>query len=140
MSAQRDFKYRYPAAAAAMKGSAEVGRTGAIHVDRVLHERPNLMVGEAQSFQLVTDLRHRGPPWACVPAELKGVRIAPRETLVVAPFVREGQQPIRRADIQSVVRQRPQELVVLGVSVGNGSRQHHSYDGGESDERVDDHG
>ena len=140
MSGKRDSNYRYAGAVAAGEGLAEVARTRAIHVDRVLHERPHLLIGEAQSFQLVTYLRHGDPPWACVPAELNGVRIAPRKTLVGAPFVRKGEQPIRRTDAQSVVRQRPQKLVILRISVGNRSRHQYSCDGGESDERVDDHG
>ncbi len=52
-------------------------RARAVHVDGVLQERANLLVRRPMTSQLVADLRHGVPPWACVPAELNGVRITP---------------------------------------------------------------
>jgi len=60
------------------------------------------------------------------------------KTIVVAPLVRDGDQPVRWADVHSVVRQQPQKLGVRGVSVSDSCREQHSCDGGkERTERID---
>ncbi|MGA8328157.1 MAG: hypothetical protein WB777_02575 [Mycobacterium sp.] len=46
-----------------------------------------------------------------------------RKTVVVAPLVRDGDQPVRGADVHPSIRQQPQKLGIRSVCVGDGCRE-----------------
>jgi hypothetical protein len=73
-------------------------------------------------------LQHCTAEWAWLRAEVKGEDLGARKTLVVAPFMRKGDQLRWWAGGNSVPRQQPQKLVILRVGVSNSCR--HEYSGG----------
>jgi len=117
-----------------------IRRVGAVHGDGILHEWPHLRGCQTLRLQLGGDLRHRDPERAWLPAEAKVVHVAPRKTVVVAPFVRNGDHPIRWADVQPVIRQQRQKLGIRRVGMADSRRDQDSCRGRKNrTEWIDSH-
>jgi hypothetical protein len=64
-----------------------------------------------------------------------------RETIIVAPLVRNGDQPVRWADVHSAIGKQTQKLGIRSVGVRDSCREQYSCDSGENrTERIDSNG
>jgi hypothetical protein len=52
-----------------------------------------------------------------------------RKTVIGTPLMRNGDQPVRWADIHPVIRQQPQKLSIRRVGMGDSGREQYSCDG-----------
>ncbi len=71
------------------------------------------------TFQFGGHLQHGGAERAGHRAEVKGEHSGARKTVVIASFMRKGDQLLWWAGGNSVPRQQPQKLIILRVSVSN---------------------
>ena len=91
-------------------------------------------------FQFGVDVPDRTDVRAWLPAEAPVEHTGAREICVVAPFMRNGDQLIRRAAEDPVFRERRQKLVVRPAGVSDACRQHYGRRGGENGtERIHSH-
>ncbi len=114
---------------------------GTVDADGVEQERPDLRIWHTLSYQFGGKLAQRGSERAWHRAEAKGRHLVARKIVVLAPLMGKGDQLIRWAGGDSVLRQQRQKLVVLRVGVGDRCCDECSCDdGGKPSEGVDDHG
>ena len=97
-----------------------------------MNELRHLRFSETLRLQLIVDLQHGLRVRTWVRAEDPIPLGVARKTLVVAPFVRNGDQPIRCTDVDSVIRQRPQELGIRRVGVRDSSPDQYSSGSGKN--------
>src|SRR4051794_34370841 len=93
----------------------------AVHADGVEQERSYLPSRQTLILQFGGKLQHRSAERAWHRAKVKGEHLGPRQTIVVAPFMGQGDQLLWRAGGDSVIRQQLQKLVIRRVRVSNGS-------------------
>jgi hypothetical protein len=118
--------------------------TGAVHGHGGMHEWAHLPSRQTLRLQLGVDLPHSLGVWTRVrPPDPIPLGVTGK-TIVVAPLMRYGDQPVRWADIYSVLRQQPQKLGIRRVGVGDGCREQYrcreQYGGKDRTERIDTHG
>jgi hypothetical protein len=110
-------------------------RVGAVHSDRIPHELHHLIIRQALRLQFGVDVREGGHEWARAPVIAQAKPVGARKTVGVTTFVRQRDQLIGWADVQSVTRQQREKLVVRGVGMSDACRQQRSRT--DRDKRTD---
>ena len=114
---------------------------GTVDLDGVEQEWPDLRTCQTLAFQFGCKLQLGGAERARHRSEVKGKSSRARKAVVITTFMRKSDQLIWWAGGNAVPRQEAQKLVILRVSVGNGSRHQHNCGGSENrTERIDSHG
>jgi hypothetical protein len=112
----------------------------AVHRDGVPDELRRLRTRHTLRFQFGVDVPDGAYVRAWLPAEAEIESTGAREISVVAPFMRDGDHLIRRAN-HPVFREHRQKLVIQAVGVSDACRQHYGCRGGENGmERIHSHG